>query len=382
MIVVKHLIYGGTEKYTLNLVNALAEKGVSVILVTGGGPLTTYISSKVKVFIVPIYRKSLIKQIAQKRILEIAAEYKPQLIHTQCRTALVCVQLARNSLNIPVITSEHHMYEQLDYPFIVNELRNCADKIITAGPYTLRELVKYGLERDKVTTILNGVDVKQIVPIKDKERQSARKFFNFSQSDKVIVCLSRIEPGKGIDKLAMGFLKIAKTVPLAKLIIVGDDQWNLVKPTIKKIMSDNYLQDRCFVFPGEYDIRKYHAVADVFCYPAITKGMAVMEAMAAGLPVVGKKTVRKPLVVENFVSGLMTEPTQRYSIDPDQIAEKLIFLLNRPKLAKKMGKAARQRIEEKFNFDNVVKKTLKIYQQVIKPNKLSYRETFAFLYRD
>lgn len=371
MFVVKHLIYGGTEKYTLNLVNALADKGISVILITSGGPFTTRISSKVKVFIMPISRKYKIRQITEKKIQKIAADYQPQIIHTQCRTSLVCVQLARNSLNIPVVTSEHHMYKPLDYPFIVNELRNCADKIIAAGPYTSKELIKNGLERDKVTTILNGVDIRAIVPITDQERQSARRFFNFSQSDKVVVCLSRIEPGKGIDKLAMGFVNVAKKLPQAKLIIVGDDEWNLVKPTIKKIISNNNLQDRFFVFPGEYDIRKYHALADVFCYPAIAKGMAVMEAMAAGLPVVGKKTVRKPLVIENNISGLMTEPTYQYSIDPDQIAEKLTFLLNRPKLAKKMGKAGRERIEKKFNLDNVIEKILKTYQQVIRSAILS-----------
>ncbi|MBI2040429.1 glycosyltransferase family 4 protein [Candidatus Microgenomates bacterium] len=380
MVIVKHLIYGGAEKYTLNLVNALATKGVSVILVTGGGPLTKYISSKVRVFVMPISRKYRTKKVTEKKIQEIATEYKPQLIHTQCRTALMCVQLARNSLNIPVITSEHHMYEQQDYPFIVNELKDCADKIITAGPYTSKELVKYGLEKDKITTILNGIDVRQIVPVTDEERQSTRGFFNLSKADKVVVCLSRIEPGKGIDKLATGFIKVAKKVPRAKLIITGDDQWNLVKPIIKKIIDDNNLQDRCFVFPGEYDIRKYHAVADVFCYPAIAKGMAVMEAMAAGLPVVGNQTVRKPLVVEDNVSGLMIEPTALFKIDPDQIAKKLIYLLNRPELIKRMGKAARQRIEKRFNMDNVTKKTLKVYQQTIKPHKISGRETFLFLY--
>lgn len=382
MIVVKHLIYGGTEKYTLNLANALADRRLSVILVTSGGPLTAYVSSRVKVFTMPISRKIRVKQITEKKILEIAANYKPQIIHTQCRTSLISVQLARNSLNIPIITSEHHMYEPLDYPFIVSELSSCADKIITAGPYTAKELIRNGLEKNKVTTILNGIDVRKIVPIADKERQSARRFFNLNQSDKVVVCLSRIEPGKGIDKLAMGFIKVAKKVPRAKLIIAGDDEWNLVKPIIEKTISDNNLQDRFFVFPGEYDIRKYHAVADVFCYPAIAKGMAVMEAMAAGLPVVGKKTVKKPLVVENNISGLMTEPTSLYSIDPDQIAEKLIFLLKRPKLAKKMGQAARQKIKKNFNFDNVIKKTLKMYQQVIESNKLLYRETFTFLYSD
>lgn len=366
MIVVKHLIYGGTERYALNLVNALADRGISVVLVTGGGPLAAGISTEVKVFTMPLSRKERIKQLTEKKIQEIAATFQPQIIHAQCRTSLVCVQLARNSLNIPVVTHEHHMYEKFDYPFIVNELRSYADQIITAGPYTAKELIKNGLERSKVVTVLNGVDIRKIVPVTDKERKLARRFLNLRKSDKVVLCVSRIEPGKGIDKLARGFIKVAKEIPEAKLVIVGDDEWNFVKPVLKQIIDGNNLRDKFFIFPGEYDIHKYHASADVFCYPAIAKGMAVMEAMAAGLPVVGKKTIRKPLVVEHNISGLMIEPTERHAIDPDQIAEKLIYLLNRPKLAKKMGKAARRRIEEKFNLDDVIKKTLAVYQQVTK----------------
>ncbi|MFA6453713.1 MAG: hypothetical protein WCV81_03180 [Microgenomates group bacterium] len=50
MVIVKHLIYGGAEKYTLNLVNKLVNKGVSVILITGGGPLVLHMPPEVKVF--------------------------------------------------------------------------------------------------------------------------------------------------------------------------------------------------------------------------------------------------------------------------------------------------------------------------------------------
>lgn len=377
MVVVKHLIYGGTERYTLNLVNALAEKGISVILVTAGGPLTEYILPKVRVFLTPISRKYRIKQITEKKILEIARVYRPQIIHTQCRTSLISVQLAKKLLNIPVVTTEHHMYEKRDYPFIIGELRGGADRIITAGPYTAKELVKNGFENRKVDVVLNGVDIRKIVPVTNKERKLARRSLNLNDSDKVIICLSRIELGKGIDKLARAFIRVAREIPESKLIIVGDDQRDLVKPAIRELIGTYNLERRFFVFPGEFNIRKYHAVADVFCYPAIAKGMAVMEAMAAGLPVVGKKTIRKPLVVEDNISGLMTEPTSRFAIDPDQIAEKLIFLLNKPKLAKKMGEAARQRIEKKFNLDNAIKNTLEVYQQVIKSEESLYIEPLA-----
>lgn len=373
LIVIKHLIYGGTEKYTLNLVNSLAEKGVSVILVTGGGSLSRHISPKVKIFFTPISRKLRIRQISERRILEIAQFYKPQIIHAQCRTSLICSQLARKSLNIPVLTHEHHMYDDVDYPYIVDELKNSADMVATIGPYTSKKLIKYGLEKDNVVTILNGVDV-SLPPIDETERLEARRIFSLSKLDKVVVCLSRVVTGKGIDKLALGFAKVVNEIPEAKLIIAGDDDENIYLPVLREIVKVNRLEKKVLIYPGEYDIRKFHAVADVFCYPALGKGMAVMEAMAAGLPVVGKKTIKKPLVMEDNISGLMTEETSEFSIAPDQIAEKLIYLLSNPVIARKMGQVARKRIEKKFNLESMVLKVLGVYSEVNYRHQLHFQK--------
>lgn len=365
LIVLKHLIYGGTERYTLNLANSLADKNISVTLISGDGPLASHVSSKVNLYITPISRKPRIKEITERKILEIAKSCKPQIIHTQCRTSMVNSQLARNLLNIPLVTHEHHMYDSEDYPFIVRELKDGAEKIITIGPYTKRKLVKNGIRKDGIISILNGVDVKNTFPISLKERFFARKLLKLNKKDKVIVCLSRLEPGKGIDKLAIGFIEIARQIPEAKLFIVGDDETNLVKPFLKELIKKNNLQNKLFVLNGEYDIRKYHAVADVFCYPAIGKGMAVMEAMTAGLPVVGKRTFRKPLVVEHGISGFMTDETASYKIDPGKIAENIITLLKNPELGKEMGKAARTRIEQKFSLDRSIKDVLQNYNEII-----------------
>ncbi len=77
LIILKHLIYGGTEKYTLNLVNSLADKGISVTLISGDGPLASHVSPKVNLHIMPISRIPQILQITEKRILKIAKKYKP-----------------------------------------------------------------------------------------------------------------------------------------------------------------------------------------------------------------------------------------------------------------------------------------------------------------
>jgi glycosyltransferase involved in cell wall biosynthesis len=366
MIVSKHLIFGGTEKYTLNLVNALVQKGISVVLVTGDGPLVQHVSPKVTTYILPISRNLRIKQHVEKRILEIAQLHKPQLIHTDSRVSMICAQKTRFEFNIPLITHEHHMYNKRDYPFIISELKEGADCIITIGPYTRRNLIAFGFPKDKIIAITNGVNLSDLSVIYPTEREEARKLLGFGETDKIILCISRLVYGKGLDKLVMGFKQVAKRFKNAKLVIVGDDEeFNSFKPTLLKLITDLNMQKQIVIYPGDFYIRKYHAIADIFCYPALAKGMSVMEAMASGLPVVGKRTNKRPLVVEHMVSGLMTEQTKSYKIDPGELAKKLNLLLAKPKLRKAMGIEARARIENLFSLDRHLSKLVRVYRDVL-----------------
>ncbi len=366
MVVSKHLIYGGTEKYTLNLVNSLIEKGIAVTLVTGNGPLVQHISPKAVVYVLPVRRNMRVKQHVEKRILEIAEKHKPQVIHADSRTSMVCSQLARTTLNIPLVSHEHHMYMQKDYPFIISELKEGADQIITIGPYTRKMLIKSGFDKNRIISIINGIQLSDFPVIEESERKIMREKLGFTQKDKIILCISRVVFVKGLDILVMGFKLLAKKYRNAKLLIVGDDEeHDHMRFILKNLISELKLENRVFLYPGDFNIRKYHIVADIFCYPALAKGMSVMEAMASDLPIVGKRTIKKPLVVEDMVSGLMTDATKSYKIDPGQLAEKLSYLLANPKIAKQMGKKARERIVEKYTIESHLEKVIKVYRQVI-----------------
>ncbi|MBI2596080.1 glycosyltransferase family 4 protein [Candidatus Daviesbacteria bacterium] len=174
-------------------------------------------------------------------------------------------------------------------------------------------------------------------------------------------------PGKSVDKLAQAFTSVLAKIPNAKLVIVGDDdEKNLIMSYLKRFIRRHKLQEKLLLFQGQFEIRKFHAVADVFCYPAIGKGLSVMEAMAVEVPIVAKGTDKKPFVVEDKISGLLTKDSSELSAEENQLADKLIYLLERPRVAKRMGKAGRIRIIKKFDFKKNIFGVLKVYHKTIK----------------
>lgn len=361
LIVLKHFQFGGTERYAINLAHALSKKGVSVFIAAEEGPYAQYISPKINVFYVPGEGTEKERNISEKIIAGIVAKYKPQIIHAQCRNSLLRCQLARRKFQIPIIGHEHiRVYKDNDYPFVTIQLRRYTDKVITILPNIAKKLILHGLQENHVTTIPTGINITEFPPIMKNERTVARRFFNLNAEHKVVLCLSRIVPGKDIKKLVDAFKLVVGKVPNAKLLIAGDDEWNQTKPKIEQSIREDKLEKHIFLYPAHFDIRKFHCAADVFCYPPVSRGMAVMEAMASGLPVVARKLPKKTSVVEDNISGLLL-----YTDSRKELAEKLILLLRDKPLARKMGKNARKRIEEQFDLETTVLRTLSTYEEVI-----------------
>jgi len=101
--------------------------------------------------------------------------------------------------------------------------------------------------------------------------------------------------------------------------------------------------------------------ADIFLHPAVEEGFGnvVLEAQALGLPVVCSDTIGLPENIEDGVTGYLF-----HSRDIVDMVEKLILLINNPKLRKSMGKAGMKRVEEKFKIEDQIQAWIKFYQDI------------------
>jgi glycosyltransferase involved in cell wall biosynthesis len=85
-------------------------------------------------------------------------------------------------------------------------------------------------------------------------------------------------------------------------------------------------------------------------------GQALLEAMACETPVVCTNVASMPEIVQDGVSGFVVPPN-----DPSALREKLMWLRDHPERARQMGAAGRQRVLERFTWDQVVSRCLRIY---------------------
>jgi phosphatidylinositol alpha-1,6-mannosyltransferase len=154
------------------------------------------------------------------------------------------------------------------------------------------------------------------------------------------------EPGKGVDSIIKVLPEVVKVVPdLFYAIIGGGD----LQPRLEKMARESPVGDRIF-FLGKLQLEQLKGCylrADVFVMPSQQEGFGIvfLEAMAFGKPVIAGDHGGAPEIVQDGVTGFSVNPD-----DLEELADRLIQLLQDEALRTKMGEAGRQRVEEKFTF--------------------------------
>lgn len=206
-----------------------------------------------------------------------------------------------------------------------------------------------------------GVDLGEIQ--RNSSSESFRKHYPQLNSKKIILFLSRIDPKKGLDLLipALGTLAAKRDDFIFVLAGSGDPSY---EEKIKTLLSKYGLMQRTILTGFVKGEKKWSIFrdADIFVLPSYHEnfGMAVVEAMAAGLPVVISNRVNIHRELNSYGAGIVINCNVR------KITETLEKLLDDESLRQEMGKKGRQVVEEKFTWDKVAKQMIEVYEKIIK----------------
>lgn len=209
-------------------------------------------------------------------------------------------------------------------------------------------LAEAGVPRRKIKYIPNGIEPAHW---RVESRASGRT--------PTILCVARFTPVKRqIDLIAAAEL-LAEAGLDFRLTLVGDG------PSLSKCRAAAASVGDLILFEGAVergDVRRFLAQADIFCLPSRWEGMpgSVMEAMVAGLPVVGTQVNGIADLVVDGETGLLVPPE-----DPEALAGALQGLLEDPEQRRRMGEGGRERIAEHFTLDGMLRAKEKLYRELV-----------------
>lgn len=175
-----------------------------------------------------------------------------------------------------------------------------------------------------------------------------------------ILFLGRFEPRKGLKYLLMALPEIVRNVPDVQLVIVGTGLFGYAY----KGFLDKELESHVHwsgLVPGE-ERPRYYRSCDIFCSPAIgyeSFGIVLLEAMAAGRPVVASDIPGYRTVMTSGREGFLVPPR-----DPSAIAKAIVQIIKEPELAARMGSTGRQRALQ-FSWAQVALKVQEFYQELL-----------------
>jgi len=283
-------------------------------------------------------------------------------------------------LHIPIVFTNHtryDLYAQTYLPLLPSEVSTaflqtylpffCASVNLVISPSAeMADILRQLGVQSPIEVIPNGVELERF----RRAEPYSRADFGFAADDILLIYIGRLAPEKNLPFLLRTFAGVVEAVEKAHLLLVGGGP---EEDTLKAWTRDSELTTRVhFIGLQPYDtLPRYLAMSDLFVTASVTEvhPLSVIEAMAAGLPVAGLRSVGVGDVVQHGVTGLLAESSEV------AFAAQLTRLCLDADLRRRLGAAARQAAEQ-YAIERTTQIMVSRYEHLIRelaPRRRSLR---------
>ena len=217
--------------------------------------------------------------------------------------------------------------------------------------------------KNRAVVIPHGINLSEFgdLPGKDKLRQR----YPVLKDKKVILFLSRINWKKGLDILVKAYSILAKEQDSIHLLIVGNDDGGYIRK-VKRWVKEYGIEQRVTftgILTGKEKLEAY-AASDIFVLPSYSEnfGIAVIEAMACGMPVVISNKVGIYREIEENRAGIVVDT------DTESLYKGINLLIKNPELKTEIATNGRRFVQERYDINKVTDMMIQFYNEVIKNN--------------
>lgn len=362
--------WGGAGKYVYDLALEAANRGFEVTVAAGkpsgeGELLTRLQQAGIRTIPLPSVKRDI--QFLGEfnnlwQLIKLLKRERPDIIHLNSSKIGGLGSLAGRLARVPKIIFTGHGWAFNEERFFLSQwligLSHWVTILLThqtiaVSKQTAKQLLKFPWVKNKITTIYNGLDTPQFL-----DKKEARVKLSPEDQDTIwLGTIAELHKNKGLDILLLAFKQVLARVGGLSLIIMGEGE---ERENLARLITKLNLTNNVRLLGRVERAATYLPALDLFILPSRTEALpyAVLEAGAAGLPVIASRVGGIPEIIVDEQSGLLV--TAGNYKDLGLAIEKL---LTHKDLAKKYGENLKNKITTEFTQKSMLDQTFALYQK-------------------
>ncbi len=349
---------GGAEQVVIRLASGVDRRRFEPVIVCldRPGPFAAQAEER-GVEVLAVDKRGPIDVRAVVRLARLFRSRGIEVVHTHLWGANLWGRLAARAARVPVVACTEHNVDtwKRGYHLALDRLLAPAATHLVAVSEEVRTFYeRHGVGRGRWRVVYNGVEVPS-APC--QERGDAFRALGLGPEDRVVGLVGRLVPAKAPEVFLRALASAAPRVPALRGLVVGDGPSRSAAEAEARRLG---LEDRV-VFAGlRRDVPEILPGLDALVFSSLREGlsMAMLEAMAAGVPVVATAVGGTPELITHGTTGLLVPPDR-----PDALAEALVSLLRDASVAGRLRAAARQHIEARFSAARMIEAHEALYAE-------------------
>ncbi len=300
------------------------------------------------------------------RLAALARRHNVDVLHTHLSTSNVVGALAGVLARRPVVATLHSVRDmytrhgRLKAALQTQVLRHGVRTVIACAPEVRAVAIdELGLSPRKVMDVPNGIDTDALAGVAPALATARRRELLAGAPGPLLLAVGNLNAAKGHAHLVEAAARLLPTYPGLRLAIVGRPEEEAA--AVRKIIAALGLEGRVALLGQRRDVAALLAAADLFALPSLWEGLplALLEAMAAGAPVVATAVGGVPRVVEDGVTGRLVTPG-----DVTALAAALGEALADPEGARRMALAGQARVRAVYGAHAWARRLEDVYARV------------------
>ncbi len=354
--ILPELHVGGVETGTVDLSRYLIEHGHQSFVVSGGGGLVPNLEKAGAVhFKLPVHKKNLWTALQSfRKLKKIIIEEKIDLVHARSRVPAWIAYWACRQTQTPFLTTCHGHYSKHLFSRVMGWSKFVIVPSRVIGQHMIQD---FGVPAENIRCIPRSVDLK-------KFNISHKSILGSSQY--VISIVGRLTPLKGHEYFLKAMARVIRHFPYVKVWIIGDApaKKQSYKEGLMALARRLGLSDHVEFLGNRRDIPELLSKTDVLVLSTITQesfGRVIVEAQAAGVPVVATKVGGVVEIIDHEKTGLLVLPRH-----PEEMANAVVRLLEDKILTAELVHNAKQKILSNYTLEHMASQTIDVYQELLK----------------